>query len=98
MFTRVTDKRTKAHAKNKHKKISQRDSYRVTYKQVTEFLKGRHCQVFPFCNDGVRSYAGAEQFGIVIVMVIVRPFPDAGRGKHVHAEQGHNYVSRSRPC
>ena len=94
MFFWIADKRAKAHTNNEHRKISKRNGNRMTYSEIGKFLKTTHLHIFFPGNNRIRTYACTEQFGIVVVMMIVRSFPDAGRRQHVNTKNGHDYFSR----
>lgn len=64
--------------------------------QVRKPLFGRSFRKLLRGHDGVRPDAGAKQFGVVVVVVIMRALPDAGRRNHVATKNCKDDVSNLR--
>ena len=93
---RAAAKRLDAHSVQEHRHVPAGDRQRMAHGEV--------CQPFgPGCFqellsgvDRVGSDAGTEQFGVVVVVIIVRAFPDARGGEDVQPKQGEDDVRRDR--
>src|ERR1700761_5055362 len=92
MFTRVAYERAHTHADHEHKDITKGDGQWMPYGEIDESFEWRHFQVFPFRHDREGPDARAEQFGIVVVVVIVGSFPYAAWSKHIHSKDFHNDI------
>jgi len=75
-----------AHAIDKHGKVSQRNGNRVTNHQVFPSFTFGSIQELFFRHDGIGSDAGAEELGVMGMVIIVRTLPDTVGSQRVHAE------------
>ena len=79
-------KRKDTHSKAEQGKIPEDHVKGMSHGKILPTLTFCGSQEFLLGKNGVRTYARAEKFGVVVVMVIVRAFPDARRCEHVQSE------------
>lgn len=89
VFLGIAEEGSETHAPDKHGEITAQHGDGVADREVTEPLLPVHGLEFAFGDDGVRADVGAEKFGIVVMVIIMRAFPDAGRCEDIPAEDGH---------
>ena len=92
MLCAIVDERTHAHAEQEHENVSEGNRDRVANEQVDRtFLFGEGLELFR-CNDRVGSNATGVEFTVVCVVVVVAPFPDAGRCQNVEPKKRHERI------
>ncbi len=96
VFALITHERLYAHAEHKCGKISKEHIQPVAHSQVKKafLIIGLHKLLLG--HQRKRADAGAEQFGIIGVMVIVTALPDAGRSDHIKAKCGKQHIGNKR--
>ena len=80
-------KRPITHSETEDGKIPEQHIERRPDGKIFPALAPARTEEFLFGEDRVRADACAEKFRIIIVMVIVRAFPDAGRSQHVQPKK-----------
>ena len=74
------------HAVDKHGKVSQGNGDGMTNHQVFPSFTFRCVQEFLFRHDRIGTNAGAEELGIMRMVIVMRTFPDTVGRQRIHAK------------
>jgi hypothetical protein len=89
VFARVIVERINAHPLEKHENVTEQDRERMPHEEIHEPFAGRTAPILVGGHDRVRTDVGAAQFGIMVVVMVVRTAPHAARAQRENAKDAH---------
>jgi hypothetical protein len=78
-----------AHPIQKHEDIPKQNGQGMTHKQVLKAQGFRRLQVLRLGHDGIRANMRTSELRVVIVMVVVRAFPNTAGAQDQDSEEPH---------